>query len=412
MNSMDVPGCRPHSAASSMNSWGSARLGGVGRPSPSTCVATFAVENPKPPAASAAPRRARIAAIWAGLALSVDAAGPMTAASYRRVADHEPDVQRQRLGLDDVEELGEGLPLVVDTGEERLDRYRLDAGEEPGQEVAIIGRRRRQGEAAIAADRRRHAVQRRRAQRRIPEELGVVVGMQVDEPGRDHQPFRIDGDLGLIAHAANFDDAAVQDPHVPLRGGCTGAVHHGTTVNHHIEHASPFVCGWSRLRHLSQVAMPEIYIIIKSESRLTRACRCRCRVLIAQVREEFHGVDGTVRAVAREGPCDAGNGPGLMAYPGTIAATDPERRAVVMGASGQVVTYGQLNDGSIRLARVLRETGLRPGDHFAVMMENHPRYCEVVWAALRAGFYVTAVNAHLTPPKPRSSSTIAGPRFW
>ena len=67
-----------------------------------------------------------------------------------------------------------------------------------------------------------------------------------------------------------------------------------------------------------------------------------------------------------------------------------------MGRSGRVVTYGQLNDGSIRLARLLRETGLRPGDHFAVMMENHPRYCEVVWAALRSGFYVTAINSHLT----------------
>jgi fatty-acyl-CoA synthase len=67
-----------------------------------------------------------------------------------------------------------------------------------------------------------------------------------------------------------------------------------------------------------------------------------------------------------------------------------------MGRNGRVVTYGQLNDGSIRLARLLRETGLRPGDHFAVMMENHPRYCEVVWAALRSGLYVTAVNSHLT----------------
>jgi long-chain acyl-CoA synthetase len=82
-------------------------------------------------------------------------------------------------------------------------------------------------------------------------------------------------------------------------------------------------------------------------------------------------------------------------YPGTVATTDPGRRAVVMGG-GEVVTYGELNDGSIRLARLLREAGLRPGDHFAVMAENHPRYCEVVWAALRSGFYVTAVNSHLT----------------
>jgi fatty-acyl-CoA synthase len=83
-------------------------------------------------------------------------------------------------------------------------------------------------------------------------------------------------------------------------------------------------------------------------------------------------------------------------YPATVAATDPQRRAVVMGASGQAVTYGELNDGTLRFMRLLRDTGLRPGDHFAIMAENHPRYYEVVWAALRSGFYVTAVNAHLT----------------
>jgi fatty-acyl-CoA synthase len=82
-------------------------------------------------------------------------------------------------------------------------------------------------------------------------------------------------------------------------------------------------------------------------------------------------------------------------YPGTVAAAHPDQHAVIMG-DGTVVTYGELNASSIRLARLLRECGLRPGDHFAVMMENHPRYCEVVWAALRSGFYVTAINSHLT----------------
>jgi len=67
-----------------------------------------------------------------------------------------------------------------------------------------------------------------------------------------------------------------------------------------------------------------------------------------------------------------------------------------MGGSGRVVTYAELNDGSIRFSRLLRDSGLVPGDHFAVMAENHPLYYELVWAALRSGFYVTAINAHLT----------------
>ncbi|WP_159317023.1 AMP-binding protein, partial [Raoultella terrigena] len=50
---------------------------------------------------------------------------------------------------------------------------------------------------------------------------------------------------------------------------------------------------------------------------------------------------------------------------------------------------------SIRLARVLHEAGLRPGDHVAYVAENGPEVFEVYWAALRSGLYVTGINHHL-----------------
>lgn len=84
---------------------------------------------------------------------------------------------------------------------------------------------------------------------------------------------------------------------------------------------------------------------------------------------------------------------------GTFAAAEPDRAAVVVGRAGggdRVVTYRQLDDGSARLARVLADLGLRRGDHYAVLAENHPRYHEAVWAGLRSGLYVTAINSHLT----------------
>ena len=86
-------------------------------------------------------------------------------------------------------------------------------------------------------------------------------------------------------------------------------------------------------------------------------------------------------------------------YPGTYAATAPDRPAVIMGGSREVVTYGELNDRSIRLARILRDAGLQRGDHVALFMENQPRFLEVVWAALRSGLYITAVNSYLTVPE-------------
>jgi long-chain acyl-CoA synthetase len=83
-------------------------------------------------------------------------------------------------------------------------------------------------------------------------------------------------------------------------------------------------------------------------------------------------------------------------YIGDFATTAPDRAAVVMGGSGQVITYRELNERSNQFARLLWGLGLRRGDHYAVMMENHARYFEVVWAAMRSGLYVTAVNSHLT----------------
>jgi long-chain acyl-CoA synthetase len=83
-------------------------------------------------------------------------------------------------------------------------------------------------------------------------------------------------------------------------------------------------------------------------------------------------------------------------YIATFAASAPERAAVIMGGTGRRISYRELEDGSNRFARALYDLGLRPGDHYAVLLENHPSYFEVVWAGMRSGLYVTAVNAHLT----------------
>ena len=82
-------------------------------------------------------------------------------------------------------------------------------------------------------------------------------------------------------------------------------------------------------------------------------------------------------------------------YPGTHAATDPDRPAVVMTATGTVVTFGDLEERSRRLAHALRAQGLERGDVIALVCDNDPRVFDVYWAAQRSGLYVTAVNYHL-----------------
>jgi long-chain acyl-CoA synthetase len=83
-------------------------------------------------------------------------------------------------------------------------------------------------------------------------------------------------------------------------------------------------------------------------------------------------------------------------YPRVHAATSPDKAALIMATSGEVVTYRELDDRSCRLARLLWGAGLRAGDHVAIFMENHPRYFEVAWAALRSGLYLTPVSSYLT----------------
>src|SRR5688572_140837 len=83
-------------------------------------------------------------------------------------------------------------------------------------------------------------------------------------------------------------------------------------------------------------------------------------------------------------------------YPGAHAQTQPDKPAYVMAGSGEVVTYGELDERSNRLAHLFRDAGLQPGDSVAFMMENHPRFYEIAWAAQRSGLYYTAISSRLT----------------
>jgi long-chain acyl-CoA synthetase len=82
-------------------------------------------------------------------------------------------------------------------------------------------------------------------------------------------------------------------------------------------------------------------------------------------------------------------------YPGAHARTHPDRPAFVMAASGEVVTYAELERRTNRLAHFFRRQGLRRLDHYAIFMENNDRYIECCGAGERSGLYCTAVNSYL-----------------
>ena len=80
---------------------------------------------------------------------------------------------------------------------------------------------------------------------------------------------------------------------------------------------------------------------------------------------------------------------------GAIAAVQPDKIAYVMARSGVAVTFGELEATSNQGAQLFRRLGLEPGDHIALMLENHPRFLQICWAAQRAGLYYTAISFRL-----------------
>jgi len=83
--------------------------------------------------------------------------------------------------------------------------------------------------------------------------------------------------------------------------------------------------------------------------------------------------------------------------PSWHAERTPDAPAIIMGASGDTVTYAELEDRSARMARALRARGLTEGDTIAICMENNRPFFEIAWAAQRSGLRYTAINCHLRP---------------
>jgi acyl-CoA synthetase (AMP-forming)/AMP-acid ligase II len=86
-------------------------------------------------------------------------------------------------------------------------------------------------------------------------------------------------------------------------------------------------------------------------------------------------------------------------YPGIIAKENPDRLAYVMAGSGEGVTYRELDERSNQGAQLLRSLGLGHGDAIAILMENHPRFFEICWAAQRSGLQYTTISSRLTAPE-------------
>jgi long-chain acyl-CoA synthetase len=80
----------------------------------------------------------------------------------------------------------------------------------------------------------------------------------------------------------------------------------------------------------------------------------------------------------------------------STAQEHPDRPAIIMASTGQVITHAEHEAGANRLAHALRRHGLQKGDHYALFMENNNKFLEICAAGERSGLFYTPINSYLT----------------
>ncbi|PKB19315.1 fatty-acyl-CoA synthase [Novosphingobium kunmingense] len=86
-------------------------------------------------------------------------------------------------------------------------------------------------------------------------------------------------------------------------------------------------------------------------------------------------------------------------HPASHARTNPDKPAIIMAGSGEVVTYGELDRRSNQVAQLLRARGIGVGDTVAMCLENHPWFFCLAWGFQRAGVHYVGISSRLTAPE-------------
>ena len=75
-----------------------------------------------------------------------------------------------------------------------------------------------------------------------------------------------------------------------------------------------------------------------------------------------------------------------------------------------VLSYAQLDDASARVAGLLRDRGVRPGDRVGVMLPNVPYFAFIYYGVLRAGAVVVPMNVLLKQREVAGLPLVAEPQ--
>lgn len=82
-------------------------------------------------------------------------------------------------------------------------------------------------------------------------------------------------------------------------------------------------------------------------------------------------------------------------HPRLHAETHADKPSLIMPATGDTITYGELETRANRGAHALRTLGLQNGDAVAIACDNRPEFFDIYWAAQRSGLILVLLSARL-----------------
>ena len=98
-------------------------------------------------------------------------------------------------------------------------------------------------------------------------------------------------------------------------------------------------------------------------------------------------------------------------HPRLFAQKTPDAPAIVMTATGEAVSYAELEAAANRGAHFFRSLGIATGDTVALWLKNCREYFEIYWAAQRAGLYLCPISSQLTAEEAAYILTDSGARL-
>ena len=163
---------------------------------------------------------------------------PHHVGAHRAVRHLHRDVEGARDAVERVHVLGNRLPVPRDRFPQAGTGDALDAFHQSDEPVVAVGGSGRETDTAVAHDHGGDAVPQRRREQRVPRDLAVVVGVHVDEAGRDDEAGGVELFSTRLVDGADGGDAAVVDGDVGEHGGSPATVDHRSVADHEIVHVA------------------------------------------------------------------------------------------------------------------------------------------------------------------------------